>query len=133
MMNYLKKFESFQTHDEIHKICREYYITNYTINSDGSIDVNGDVNLYDRYLEELPLKFNHVSGDFSCSENKLTTLEGAPQSVGLDFDCYSNKLITLQGGPKSVGGWFNCRYNKLTTLKGAHSLLMVGLIVMITN
>ena len=28
---------------EIHDICRKYNIINYTINPDGSIDVNGDV------------------------------------------------------------------------------------------
>ena len=35
-------YESF---NEIHYICREYEIDDYTINSDGSIDVDGDVNL----------------------------------------------------------------------------------------
>ncbi len=36
-MRYLKLFESFEDIDEI---CRKYRIENYTINSDGSIDVN---------------------------------------------------------------------------------------------
>ena len=110
-MNYLKKFESFQTHDEIHKICKQYKITNYTINSDGSIDVNGDVNLHSESLRKLPLKFNNVSGNFWCNDNRLTTLEGGPQSVGDDFNCYVNKLTTLEGAPQSVNR-FSCSDNK---------------------
>ena len=91
-MNYIKKFESFQTHDEIHEICRKYNITNYTINEDGSIDVNDDVYLSFKGIKKIPLRFNKVSGNFDCAYNRLTTLEGAPQSVG-SFDCSNNKKL----------------------------------------
>ena len=43
-------------------ICKKYGITNYTINGDGSIDVNGNVNLIGYGLTELPLRFNRVGG-----------------------------------------------------------------------
>ncbi len=36
-------------------------IRNYTINPDGSIDVDEDVWLYDKGLTKLPLKFNKVN------------------------------------------------------------------------
>jgi len=114
-MKYIKLFENFE---DIHKICKEYDIKNYTINPDGSIDVDGDVFLYNKGLTKLPLKFNHVSGYFSCSGNKLTTLDGGPQSVGGGFGC-NGKLTTLDGGPKSVGGNFICYGNQLTTLEGS--------------
>jgi hypothetical protein len=104
--------------DNIHKICKEYGIENYTINSDGSIDVDGDVDLWSRGLTKLPMKFNNVSGDFNCHYNKLTTLLGSPQSVGGDFWCHGNKFITLDGSPERVGGSFYCNYNNLTTLEG---------------
>ena len=39
-MKYLKIFEKFQP------ICTEFGITNYTINTDGSIDVDGDVEVF---------------------------------------------------------------------------------------
>ena len=29
---------------------------------------------------------------FDCSENKLTSFEGAPQKVGGSFDCYENPI-----------------------------------------
>lgn len=51
--------------DDIHKICGKYK-KNYSINSDGSIDVVGDVLLCDMYLEEILIKFNNVSGYFNC-------------------------------------------------------------------
>ena len=54
-------------------ICEKYGITNYTINGDGSIDVDGDVNFYSKGLTELPLTFNKVSGYFSCANNQLTS------------------------------------------------------------
>ena len=75
-MKYLKLFENFE---DIHEICKICGIENYTINPDGSIDVDGNVNLYEMELTKLPLKFNNVSGYFNCSWNDLTTLEGCPK------------------------------------------------------
>ena len=45
---------------QIDKICRKYNIKDYTINSDGSIDVKESVYLFGRGLKTLPLKFNKV-------------------------------------------------------------------------
>ena len=63
----------------IHSVCKKYDIKNYTINDDYSLDVIGNVNLNWFSLPQIPLKFNIVSGNFSCSNNKLTTLEGCPK------------------------------------------------------
>ena len=77
----------------IEEICRKYNITDYTINSDGSIDVNDHGVFFNGYgLNELPLKFNRVSGKFDCSHNNLTSLEGCPKYVGGSFFCNNNKL-----------------------------------------
>jgi hypothetical protein len=94
--------------EEIKKICEKYSIKNYTINSDGSIDVNSDVNLGSYGFTKLPLKFKNVSGIFYCDNNNLTSLEGAPQSVGGSFYCDNNNLTILEGAPQSVGGGFYC-------------------------
>jgi hypothetical protein len=109
----------FENFNEIHKICKEYGIINYTINTDSTIDVDGNVKLYYKKLTELPVKFRNVVGNFSCGVNKLTTLEGAPKSVGGNFLCHYNKLTTLEGAPQSVSGSFDCDNNELTTLEGA--------------
>ena len=102
----------------IEEICNEFSIKDYTINDDGSIDVNRSVDLSDKGLTELPLKFGTVSGSFYCFENNLTTLKGSPKFVGVDFHCYDNKLTSLEGSPEIVGDWFQCDSNKLTSLKG---------------
>ena len=136
-MKHLKLFESFE---DIDSICKKYGITNYTINPDNTVDVNGDVYLSSEGLTKLPLKFGKVTGDFycnnnqlitlegsptevvgyfNCNNNKLITLEGGPREVGGDFYCYNNQLITLEGSPRSVGRNFNCRDNKLATLEGS--------------
>jgi hypothetical protein len=114
-MRYLKRYEN---HEDIHAICRKYGIRNYTINSDGSIDIDGDVDLTYKISEKLPLKFGDVSGDFYCRHNNLTSLEGCPESVGGDFACSDNKLTSLEGCPKSVGGHFYCGFNKIETFEG---------------
>jgi hypothetical protein len=120
-MKYLKMYESFDvsfSENDIHEICKTYNIINYTINSDGSIDVNGEVDLYGMGLTKLPLKFRNVTGNFYCYNNKLTNLEGCPQSVGSNFYCSYNQLTNLEGCPQSVGSNFDCSYNQLTNLEG---------------
>ena len=103
---------------EIHEICKKHNIKNYTINSDGSIDVDGDVLLYNRGLSKTPIKFNKVSGYFNCSWEDLTTLEGSPKEVGGDFYCSYNKLKTLKHSPLIIGGLFYCVDNPLESLEG---------------
>jgi hypothetical protein len=107
--------EIMSTEDILNKVVEG----TYTIQSDGTVDVNGDVNMYNMKLTEIPVKFGKVTGYFDCSRNQLTSLYGAPQSVGRDFFCVDNKLTSLKGAPRSVGGDFYCSRNQLTSLKGA--------------
>jgi len=102
---------------EIEEICDKYSIFDYTINEDGTIDVDGEVNLGSNGLIELPLNFNKVSGYFDCFDNKLTTLKGSPKYVGGVFYCDYNELTSLKFGPKYVGGSFGCGVNKLTSIE----------------
>ena len=106
---YLKLFEEIE----------EYDIRNYTLNDDGSIDVNDNVNLSNKGLTKLPIKFRNVTGDFECSHNNLKSLEGSPKTIGGDFYCDSNKLTSLLGSPETVGGYFSCSSNELTSLLGS--------------
>ena len=121
-MKHLRSFNE-NLKSDIESICKEYGIKNYIINTDGYIDVNGNVDLYNKNLTKLPLKFNKVSGIFDCSYNQLTTLEGSPKEVGEDFDCRWNQLPSLKGCPKEIGGDFDCYNNLLTTLEGGPTKL----------
>ena len=78
-MKYLRKFN--ESKEYIKSICQKYGIKNYTINDDGSIDVNGDVILSRIGFTKIPVKFKNVRGYFDCQDNQLTTLENAPQSI----------------------------------------------------
>ena len=60
-----------------------------------------------------------MGGDFSCRDNKLESLVGAPLTVGGSFYCYNNQLHSLVGAPQSVGGDFYCNNNQLHSLEGA--------------
>jgi len=91
----------------------------YTINDDGSIDVDGNVNLSRKKLTKIPFNFSKVSGSFYCTNNQLTSLKGAPNTVGGYFSCSNNQLTTLEGAPNTVGDNFYCTNNQLTTLEGA--------------
>jgi hypothetical protein len=98
---------------DTHAICRKYNITNYIINEDGSVDVDGNVILNDIGLTKLPLRFRNVSGSFDCYSNTLTSLQGSPKSVGGYIDCSYNNIKTFQGCSESIGEYFYCVNNPI--------------------
>ena len=122
-MKHIKLFENFDI-NSIDEICEKLKIKNYTINQDGSIDVDGNVYLYNIQMYKLPLVFNKINGDFICNgdfisdDKSLTTLEGCPNYVSGSFTCVHNHLTDLKGSPRHIGGNFYCNDNKLTTLVG---------------
>ena len=93
----------------------------------GLVDVSGNFFCGEQKLKDFKgVRFGSISGNFDCLNNRLTSLEGAPQSVSGHFDCSDNRLTSLEGAPQSVGGWFDCSDNRLTSLKGAPRKLSDG-------
>ena len=92
--------------------CDEIGIDNYTINSQGEIDVDGSVYLNYKLggLEELPYKFGRVSGDFNMSYNgNIKSLKNCPNFIGDSFLCsYCPQLDSLKGCPKVIRHFFIC-------------------------
>ena len=115
-MKYLKLYENFEK--DIKKLCYKYNIENYTINQDGSIDVDSSVDLGDYKLLELPLKFGKVLGYFDCVMNQLTSLKNSPKHVVNSFYCSHNLLTTLKEGPGIVSGDYHCDNNLLKDVYG---------------
>jgi hypothetical protein len=118
----MRYHELFENQTEIEGLLKEYFDIKGTptINPDGTVDIEGACELKtDKKVNELPVKFGKVSGDFYCNYNQLISLVGAPQSVGGWFYCYNNQLTSLIGAPRSVGGGFHCYDNQLTSLVGA--------------
>ena len=111
----IKSFKLFESSNdqEIHDICKQYNINNYSINEDGSIDVDGDVNLSNYNLSKLLIKFGRVSGNFYCDNNQLTSLKGAPSYVRGHFYCSYNSLTSLEFAPSYVGHDFYCSGNPI--------------------
>lgn len=108
-----------QVEKDIKQTCLQYQIKNFSINPDGSIDVDGNVDLSSRNLTALPLRFRRIMGNFNVQNNNLTTLVGGPLSVGGDFNCFNNELTTFASGPKWIGGDFYAYNNKLISLQGS--------------
>jgi hypothetical protein len=92
------------------------------INDEGLVDVNGNFSCIGQGLSDFKgVRFGKVSGYFSCIENNITSLDGAPQEVGEGFFCQDNNLVSLTGSPQIIKGNFYCNDNRLTSLEGAPS------------
>jgi hypothetical protein len=86
----------------------------------GLVDVKGDFRCTDQDLTDFKgVRFGKVTRNFYCHNNRITSLEGAPQKVGGSFYCYNSSLTSLEGAPQEVGGGFFCSLNRLTSLEGA--------------
>ena len=109
ILNWLKENNMFSSD------CK-YFIRN-TLNGT-VIDVDGNVNIAEQNLNEIPINFGHVWGDFDCSGNNLQSLNGSPVFVSGDFMCQRNNLASLENGPEIVNGAYICYENKLTRLQG---------------
>ena len=98
---------------EIEVWCEEMGIRNYTINSQGEIDVDNCVSFTGKTFKEIPYKFGTVTNYFSLRDCKnLTSLKNCPNYITgnnmFDIDGCT-KLNSLEGCPKEVGGCFYCR------------------------
>ena len=113
-----KIFENIKNNSELIIQLESYSIENYTINKDGTIDIDGDVDLSHKGLTKIPFNFGKVTGDFFCDNNQLINLEGCPKEVVRNFNCGNNKLTNLIGGPQEVGSSYYCSNNPLETLEG---------------
>ena len=95
--------------------------------------IEDDVSLQKLLLVTLfDLSDVEVTGDFDCSNNYLTNLEGSPHTVGGKFNCNKNNLTSLKGGPRIVNGDFDCYNNNLTSLAGIPKIVGNNAIVGMT-
>lgn len=128
----------FKLYYKLRKLCKLYNIEKFNILKDGRIDVFQDVDISNRKLKEFPIKIRNVEGAFSCANNELTSLIGAPEhisdlflcqynnltkidylpEVGLNIQLNNNQLITLEGMPEKINASLFVNNNNLTNLKG---------------
>jgi len=100
------------------KILEHFGITKYTINADGTVDIDGDVDLSRKGLTEIPIRFGIVRGDFIIINNNLLSLKNSPREVTGVFDCsYNPQLSSLKNGPK-IAKYYYCNNCNLKSLEG---------------
>ena len=100
-------------------------VNSYKIRDNLVVDTNGTVDLSEKKLSKIPVKFGEVTGSFICHSNLLTSLEGSPDIVDKIFNCSNNPYLTsLKGSPEKIGGSFDCRNNpKLASLEGGPKIV----------
>ncbi len=119
-MKYIKIYEGFNPskRSDIEFICKKHKIDNWTINSDGTVDVDEGVSLDKRFIKSS-VKFRNVNGTFFCNSMGLKSLEGFAPEYCNNFNCQTNDLESLEFGPKSIGHYYHAGLNKnLHSLKG---------------
>lgn len=120
-MNFINTIKNFFSSERkrIRNICEYLNIKNYKIQSDLSVDVNGDVEIIDMPKFQLSFQFGIISGKFVIKNTGIKTCEFFPKEVeDLSIECNEN-LESLEGCPKVVGRNFYCGGNhKLSSLKG---------------
>lgn len=100
---------------EIASWLQKHNVANYTILDNLKIDVDGNVRL--ELIQEIPVQFNIVTGDFNLHFPNLNDLEGCPNFVGGNFNAFNAGLKTLIGSPKKVLGTYDIAANSLMSLK----------------
>lgn len=102
----------------VQRVIERVGLTNYTINSDGTVDVDGNVDISGIMIGSIEIPFRRVTGYFSCMDNYLSSLMNCPEEVGGRFNCSDNHLTDLEHGPTIVHGDYLCVNCNLTSLKG---------------
>ena len=137
--------ELFVIKQKVKAQCENLAIENYTINNDGTVDVNGNLNIYlvlDRIKKDernnVLINFNKINGSVNINlqfrkagkilkkkiflkERRIlkNQLPFTFNEVTGNFYASHNMLETLRGCPKKVGGCFDVRTNRLHTLEGS--------------
>lgn len=116
----IRSFKAFESgaYLETHEIIDHYYLRDCHINEDGTVSADGNIEFFNIGIDRIPLKFRKVKGEFSCSLNRLKSLDGCPEIVGSRFYCRYNQLTSLVGGPQSVGGDYAFDHNRITSFEG---------------
>jgi len=97
----------------IEDFCKVFNIHNYTV-SDGLINTEDTVNLWQLDEDKIPHGFGTVGGLFEISFSNLKTLKGLPEVVGGNLYLVNCSLEELDYLPKRVGGIIDLSFNKLT-------------------
>jgi len=109
------KLEELRKFLIIEKYLKEWtgrYPAEWTINSDGTVDVEGSVVPDNFHGSKLPFKFRIVTKRFDLSLcRSITSLENCPYEVGEFFSCSNNPITSLEFAPKKTEHFDINNYN----------------------
>lgn len=77
---------------------------NFTLNSDKTISIHGDLDLSSKEFSGFPFKIKEVNGDLNLTKSKVSSLNGLPEMIKRDLVLDSAQINSLEGMPKVIGG-----------------------------
>jgi hypothetical protein len=114
----------FKNKNQIIQWLEKNNVSYYSIRDDLTVDVYADVNLSNKLLYDIPIKFGIIDGNFWCASNGLISLDFSPSEVRGDFDISNNKISSLKDCPKLIEGNFNCAGNPINTINDLDSKIL---------
>ncbi len=95
--------------DYLHNVCG---VQDFTVNKNGSINVHGNVIMFNSQETELALKLSRVTGNFICCYSKLKSMKNFPEHVLGRLDISFTNICSLNDLPDTpkmqVHGDFVC-------------------------
>lgn len=111
--------------EDIKKWLKTYDIQNTFLVKDDFygyvVNVLSNVNLNNKNLKTLEVKFNEIHGSFDIKNNYLTNFEGFPEIVHRNLNVFNNKITSLKNATKKIEGLFHLSNNELT-IEGLNNL-----------
>lgn len=96
----------------------------YTINEDGTLTTTHAVDLSGKFIDNIPLAFDLVGGNFDCSFNDLNSLHNCPKVIYGNFDCSHNSLEKLSGFPDIILGNIYLSHNSIEQTDDTFNILI---------
>lgn len=91
--------------DYLYNVCG---VQDFMVNKNGSINVHGNVIMFNSQETELALKLSRVTGNFICCYSKLKSMKNFPEHVLGTLDISFTGIRSLEGITKNVGRNFVC-------------------------
>jgi hypothetical protein len=102
----------------------EYKIRGCTVNPDGVIHKQGEVDIIYFRGETLPVQFGRVSGNFVANRSNLTSMIGFPREVGGNvYVEYVSSLSSIEGIPLMIGLDLLCKQANFKSLAGIDKMV----------
>lgn len=102
--------------EDIKQWLEQQSITKYTINKDLTVDVDNSVILRNNELQNFPVQFGIVNGDFDCAYNQLTSLKGIPHKINGCLYCSHNQLTHFDCFPNYIDNHIYCSGNPIVNM-----------------